>query len=305
MLECMSILDDFLGPLHQGIWEVIVPKKHVDGLLGPDWKESKVNLPSPETIASFRKGRYHAHETKSDYRVHIDLYDPVQHPVMHLIDDAPLLLMISGSVESLWVDAKNTRKMDSAELLREQRIAWQLIFLAGICLLILGGLIIARLFSVFDIFLAYGLPLAIIGFALFIIFQGIRMRPLNAVAKKNIIVGAIFIVLGLLAFLFPAFTVLLLILLIAIWPISSAIVSLKRVRKGKVATPDGFTKRLVIGVGSIILAVLSILFPVEVTMFILVLVAGIVIFIGAILMIKALGIRNALMAQSANTMSSG
>ncbi|MCU0861319.1 MAG: DUF308 domain-containing protein [Methanomassiliicoccales archaeon] len=231
----------------------------------------------------------------------MDLYDPEHHPVMHLVDDAPLLLMLSGSVESLWVDAKNTRKMDYAQLMHEQKVAWQLILLAGICLLVLGGLILAKLFYVFSYLLEYGLPLAIIGFAIFIIFQGIRTRPLNAVAKKNVIVGAIFIALGLLAFAFPAFTIILLIMLIAIWPISSAVVSLKRVRQGKLATPDGFTKRLAIGVGSLILAVLAIFFPVDITLLILIVVAGIVIFIGVILMIKAMGIRNALLEQSAMT----
>lgn len=290
----MSELDDFLAPLHQGIWEVIVPKGQVSEAQGEDWIKSSVNLPSPDTIASYRKGRYHAHETKSDWRVHMDLYDPDTHPVMHLVDDAPLLLMIAGTVESLWVDAKNTRKMDKKQLLHEQKIAWQLILFAGIFLFLIGCLMIFKNYITAEYFVTIGLPIAMVGFAIFIIFQGIRIRPMNAIAKKNIVVGIIFIMFGILALYSPAFTILLWVLFLAVWPISTAFVSLKRVRKGKIATPDGFKKRLVIGVVSIILVILFFIAPEQVTILIVGVVAIIIIMMGILLMLKGLGVRSAL-----------
>ncbi len=142
-IEGMSKLEDFLTPLHQGVWEVIVLKEDVTEPLGKGWVKSGFNLPSPGTIASYRKGNYHCHETRMDYRVHMDLYDPAKNPAMHLVDDAPLLLMIGGTVESLWVDAKNIKKLDKKQLIKEHKRAWQLILLAGIALLAVGVVVIA------------------------------------------------------------------------------------------------------------------------------------------------------------------
>ena len=33
----------------------------------------------------------------AEWRVHLDRYDPKVHPLLHLVDDAPLLLMISDT----------------------------------------------------------------------------------------------------------------------------------------------------------------------------------------------------------------
>ncbi len=43
----MSKLEDFLTPLHQGVWEVIVLKEDVTEPLGKGWVKSGFNLPSP------------------------------------------------------------------------------------------------------------------------------------------------------------------------------------------------------------------------------------------------------------------
>jgi hypothetical protein len=91
----MTSIEDFLQPLREGVWEVIIQKDQVEDPLGPDWIVSLINIPTPGTIASYRKGKYHLHETKKAYKVHLDRYDPKKHPIFHLIDDAPLLLMIS------------------------------------------------------------------------------------------------------------------------------------------------------------------------------------------------------------------
>jgi hypothetical protein len=65
----MTRLDDFLGPLHEGVWEVVVPKDTVTEPPDTGWKKSGINVPSPGTLASYRKGRYHVHETKTEWRV--------------------------------------------------------------------------------------------------------------------------------------------------------------------------------------------------------------------------------------------
>jgi uncharacterized membrane protein HdeD (DUF308 family) len=292
----MSKLDDFLSPLHQGVWEVIVPKEEVSEPLSKEWIRSKVNLPSPKTIASYRKGRYHCHETKSDWRVHMDLYDPSCNPIMHLVDDAPLILMMARTLESMWVNAKNTRKMDMKELLEEHKTAWQLLLLIGAFFLIIGTLLIINTYIIMAFFIVVGLPVAIIGFAVFMIYMGGRTKPFNAIAKRNIVIGISFIVIGLLALMSPVFLILLLVLFVAIWPVSSAFVSLKRIVKGKLATPDGFKKRLAIGIVSVIMVILFILWPIETTMLIIGVVSIIVIFMGVLFLLRGLGTRNALKA---------
>jgi hypothetical protein len=99
----MPALMDFLDAIHQGVWEVVVPKEEVTEPVEGLWKKSPVNVRTPETIASFRNGQYHAHETEQDYRVHVDRYDLEKNPVMHLVDDAPLALMIFETLETLTV----------------------------------------------------------------------------------------------------------------------------------------------------------------------------------------------------------
>jgi uncharacterized membrane protein HdeD (DUF308 family) len=294
----MSKLEDFLTPLHQGVWEVIVLKEDVTEPLGIGWVKSGFNLPSPGTIASYRKGNYHCHETTTDYRVHMDIYDPAKNPAMHLVDDAPLILMIGGTVESLWVDAKNIKKLDKKQLLSEHKRAWQLILLAGISLLVIGAGVIAvelgAADKVFAAFVVLIVPVSIMGFAVFMILQGARNKPLNTNSKRLIITGGILICLGILSYFFPALLVLFLLIFMVFWPISSAVISLKRTKMGKVATPDGLKKRMVIAIASIILAALFFLNPVGVAGFIIFVVATILIFMGVVSMMKALGLRSAL-----------
>ena len=292
----MSELEDFLAPLHQGVWEVIVLKEDVTEPLGKDWVKSQFNLPSPGTIASYRKCNYHCHETATDYRVHMDAYDPAVNPAMHLVDDAPLLLMIGGTIESLWVDAKNTKKLDRHQLSREHRRAWQLILLAGIALLVIGAGVIAvelgAADKVFAAFVVLIVPVSIMGFAVFMILQGVRFKPSNANSTRLIAVGVILIALGILSYFLPALLVFFLLLFMVIWPISSAVMSLKRTKMGKISPPDGLRKRMVIAIASILLAVLFFLNPVGVAGLIIFVVATIIIFMGIVSVLKALGLRS-------------
>ncbi len=63
---------------------------------------------------------------------------------------------------------------------------------------------------------------------------------------------------------------------------------------GKIATPDGLKKRMFIAVASIILAVLFVINPVGVAGLIIFVVATIIIFMGVVSLLKALGLRSAI-----------
>src|SRR5512138_2059168 len=110
----MTMLDEFLEPLDHGVWEVTVPRGRVTTPLPAAWALSRINVPSPGTLASYRNGRYHAHETATEWRVHLDRYDPKEHPVLHLADDAPLLLMISDTFMTLIMETRRSSIRDPA-----------------------------------------------------------------------------------------------------------------------------------------------------------------------------------------------
>ena len=121
----MAKLDDFLAPLSQGVWEVVIPKDTVTEPLDTGWVKSGINVPSPGTIACYRKARFHVHETKTQWRVHLDRYDPKVHPFLHLVDDAPLVLMISDTFMTLVMNTRRTEIKNTAHLLKTQGFIWQ------------------------------------------------------------------------------------------------------------------------------------------------------------------------------------
>ena len=53
------------------------------------------------------EGQYDVHETATEWRVHLDNHDPKYHPLLHLIDDAPLLLMIGDTFVTLVSGTRN------------------------------------------------------------------------------------------------------------------------------------------------------------------------------------------------------
>lgn len=170
----MTRLDDYLGPLDRGVWEVAVPKETVTEPLGPAWKRSRLNVPSPGTIASYRNGRYHVHETKEEWRVHLDRYDPTVHPFLHLVDDAPLLLMISDTFMTLVLDTRRRDVQDTAGILAAQRFIWQEQGLYGLVLVLAGLFILANPFRFFLNMFEIFIPLAITGFGILFLLRAYR-----------------------------------------------------------------------------------------------------------------------------------
>ncbi|RQD82769.1 MAG: hypothetical protein D5R96_03910, partial [Methanocalculus sp. MSAO_Arc2] len=80
---------------------MVVGKTEVQAPLSEKWVLSRLNIPSPGTIASYRYGQYHLHETATECRVYLDRYDPREHPILHPADDAPLVLMVIDTLAAL------------------------------------------------------------------------------------------------------------------------------------------------------------------------------------------------------------
>jgi uncharacterized membrane protein HdeD (DUF308 family) len=285
----MTRLDDFLAPLDHGVWEVAVPKASVTEPLDAAWVKSAINVPSPGTIASYRKGQYHAHELELEWKVHIDAYDPENHPFMHLADDAPLVLMISDTFRALIADTRETIHEDPDKEVGEQRRTVALMIGAGIFLIVMGILIGSDPLVTFDAVLLNLARLAIMAGGLFTIGTAFRLRPFRFVSGGRLALG-----LGILA-TGVAFTLLppdwlggVVLLIIGLWALASAYISFRRILHFGRDVPGGFVKRLGMGVFSLALAVLLVFAPDIIIIFLVLVIGILLILIGILVIARAL-----------------
>jgi len=288
----MQRLEDLLEPLHEGVWEVVVPKGEVAFPLSENWVLSRMNVPSPGTLASYRFGQYHLHETATEYRVHLDRYDPKEHPVLHLADDAPLVLMVIDTISALVTDSKKALVRNTREVLSEQAKAWKLVLLCGIFMFLFALQILTDPFITFGSLLRILIPLLFLALSYPFLKTALVIRPFRIRSIGRFIIG-----LGIALFAISSFfsdpeelagTFL---FVLAVWTFASAWLSLKRVIKGKKAVPEGFWLRLAVGILSLIVAFMTLIAPdaiIEILMYIL---AGIAVLFGIYLLAVGLALR--------------
>ena len=155
---------------------MIVLKESVTEPLDAGWVESPINVPTPGTIASYRKGQFHVHEQQAEWHVHLDNHDPKVHPYLHLIDDAPLLLMIGDTVITL---IAGTRKKtgNEKEILEDQKRSWKEQVLVGALLMLIGIFIVVNPMLSFKGLMNLMVPLAIISLGIITAGQGMASVP--------------------------------------------------------------------------------------------------------------------------------
>jgi uncharacterized membrane protein HdeD (DUF308 family) len=299
----LSTLESYLGALHQGVFQVVVPKAVVTEPLEPDWKRSAINVPSPDTIASYRKGQYHAHETVSEYRVHMDRYDPEKNPLMHLIDDAPLVLMLHETMETIFVTGKDATRSDPLQRLEDQRVSWKLRMGLGVVLLAMGAVLLILAFYETVIFFTVILPSLVLLIGLLAIIKGIQQSDRREDAVKNVIQGSMMAGAGVVLFILWELYLLLILLILAIWFFSSAVVTLLRVVRERRNLTKGFWYTLGLGVSSLVLGILAITLPEELVELLIFLLAGLVLMAGAFTVLDAYGLRNAARLMEADGVS--
>lgn len=289
----MSDIYEYLSALHQGIWEVVIPKDLLTVPLGPEWKFSPINVPSQETIASYRNGQYHLHETKDEYRVHLDRYDPEKNPILHLIDDAPLVLMILETLQTIYMTARDAKKNPGPDFIKDQRLTWEFRILLGVIMLSISGILVMialnqdnRLFSIL-------LPSIVFLTGALILAHGFFMGKRKEHSRKDIVNGFLIMIGGIIMALLWELYLLIILLILAIWFFGSAYVSLKRVIKDKKEIPQGLWLSLAMGVGSLLFGALTIFVPdilLEILVGIMAVIVGI---IGFGFLLDGYGLRNA------------
>ncbi|MDD3977137.1 MAG: DUF308 domain-containing protein [Methanomicrobium sp.] len=294
----MSKLEDFLEPLNQGVWEVSVSKDSVTEPLGTDWKKSAINVPSPGTVASFRKGQYHVHETRTEWKVHLDRYDPKKHPVMHLLDDAPLLLMVGDTFVTLISDIRSNKTTDTKEILKQQNKSWHLQVIAGIFLALIGFNIASDPMTAFLGITYVIIPLSVTVFGLIVTANGLLSMKKKSFLKGDIPGGLLITGSGIIIFHFPAeFWVTTFTVILSLWMFSSAILLLGRARKGRSAIPEGFVSRVLIGILSVILVLMALFAPDSLVTILSMILGFIIILIGILIMVNGLRLRNIMKIQ--------
>ena len=288
----MTTLDEFLGPLNDGVWEVIVPKESVTEPLDAGWVKSPINVPTPGTIASYRKGQYHVHEQQTEWHVHLDNHDPKVHPYLHLIDDAPLLLMIGDTVITL-VSGTRKKTGNEKEILEDQKRSWKEQALIGILLMLVGIFVVVNPLLSFKGLMHLLVPLAVISLGIITLGQGIAFSPFRVLPGSLFYHGFGIIVAGVIAFFLPLYLWIAVILgVIALWMFASAIILLKRARKGRAAIPEGFTSRVLIAILSLLLGVLIFLDPMSVLLTLMAIVGVIAFLLGLMLMVNGFRLKN-------------
>ena len=289
----MAKLDDFLEPLHQGVLEIPVPKEAVTEPLDPGWVKSAINIPTPGTIASYRKGQYHVHETATEWKVHLDRYDPKKHPVMHLVDDAPFIMMVTDTLLALVMEARGTG--GTQEILTVQRRAWQLEILIGFVVILVGTVIWADPRGAFYSISMVLLPLLIIGLGILMVMRGIRYRAHGGVSWGTVATGLGICLIGGLAFYFSMqFWILVILAILAVWGLASAVVSFLNVgkaRKGLAVLPEGLFYRLALGGISLVLVILIFLSPVRVVVMLTRVLGIIAVVLGITLIVNGVRLR--------------
>ncbi|MDD1728520.1 MAG: hypothetical protein LUQ50_05570 [Methanospirillum sp.] len=263
----MPSIEEFLYPLHEGIWEVIIPRDQVTEPLGDGWLSSPINIPTPGTIASYRKGQYHLHETATDLRIHLDRYDPKKHPILHLIDDAPLLLMISETFITLISFTRSGTIHTLAGELQNQTKTYRNHIILGVLAIFLGIIIVAVPDLTFLGLTTLIIPGIVLIFGLITVRYGVGTRPLRITDRNDIIRGA-WIIGGamILGSFSPIFWGAIILAGLAGWMFATSLILLRRILKGRKAVPEGFLSRLIIGAASLMLAICICIAPVSVLM---------------------------------------
>jgi uncharacterized membrane protein HdeD (DUF308 family) len=299
----LSTLESYLDALHQGVFQVVVPKDLVTEPLDPAWKRSAINVPSPGTIASYRKGQYHAHETATEYRVHLDRYDPEKNPIMHLIDDAPLILMIHETMETILVTGRDATRRDPRQRLADQQVSWRLRMGSGVLLWVIATILLILAFTDLEPVFTVILPSFVLFLGLLTIAKGILQRDRKEQGNKEIVRGSLMAGAAIALFVFWELYLILMLLILAVWFFASAAVTLLRAFRERGNLPQGFWYTLGLGVSSLVLGVLAVTLTGWLVDLLVFLFAGLVLMAGAFTLLDAWGLRNAARLMAADGVS--
>ncbi len=223
----------------------------------------------------------------------MDRYDPEKNPVMHLVDDAPLALMIFETLETLIVSAKDAKHEDPVARIANLRLSGGMRMALGALVVATGFVLLLLAFGTTVLLFEVVVPALVALAGVVLLANGIRLRARGEHAKKDVVRGLALIVGGVLLYFFWFLYVFLLLLLLAVWFLSSAAVTLARVARTRGKLPQGFGFTLGLGIVSLLFGYWAFVDP-GFLLKILVLVLGVIMLLaGVFLLIDGYGMRNA------------
>lgn len=227
----------------------------------------------------------------TEWHVHLDNHDPKIHPYLHLVDDAPLLLMIGDTLITL-VAGSRRKSGDEKKILEGQKRAWQEQVIFGIFLLLIGVYIITNpLLSLKGITL-FLIPIAIIGLGAFTLSKAIRIKPFKLLRRGLAGRGVGIIIAGFIAFFLPIDLWILVILgVLVVWMFTSAVMLLWRARKGRSAIPEGFISRVIIAIVSLVIAVFIFINPKDILKLLMVITGVVALLLGLMLLVNGIRLK--------------
>lgn len=289
-------LDDLLAPLLHGVWEVVVEKSTVTEPLDSGWKRSTLNVPSPGTIASYRKGRYHVHETRTEWRVHLDRHDPETHPLLHLADDAPLLLMIGDTCGTLITHIREASGTRPRDILEEQRVSWQRQVLLGFVFFCAGFLIASNPIGFLNGVTQLVIPPLLLCLGAVIAWKGFHTHAGDAsggsVDTEEVVQGIAICGTGIISFSLPLLVWSLAILaVLGVWALGSAVILLVPILRHRAGISEGFWSRCITGVLSLVLVVAFVFMPRESVMLLVTALGMIAVLLGVMFIVNGWRLR--------------
>ena len=222
----------------------------------------------------------------------MDRYDPERNPVMHLVDDAPLALMIFETMETLALSAKDARREDpEAGSSTSASPGWMRMLIGGLIFLLGAGMLLAE-FDV-EFFFSVIIPALVVVTGAVLLANGVRLRLRAEHAQKDVVRGLALIAGGILLYFFWFLYLVLLLLLLAVWFLSSAAVTLIRVIRTRGRDPQGLVFTTGLGIASLALGYWAFFEPEALLNILIMLLAVIILMAGAFLLLDGYGMQNA------------
>jgi uncharacterized membrane protein HdeD (DUF308 family) len=211
---------------------------------------------------------------------------------MHLVDDAPLVLMISDTFMTLVMDTKRREIQKTADILKTQMFIWQEQVVFGLVLCLGGLFIVNNPINFFRNLFGLIIPCGIMGLAIIFLVRPFRSRLPEKYRTMDISRGIGIFCAGILAYILPLILWVIFVLgILALWMIASAGILLQRVVKGQHAVPEGFYSRTAIGIISLVLAILLFVSPAGILVLLVEILGIITILLGMTLCINGLRLR--------------
>jgi uncharacterized membrane protein HdeD (DUF308 family) len=230
------------------------------------------------------------HETKVSYKVHLDRYDPETHPILHLVDDAPLLLMISDTVSTLIHYVSAPPPGSTEEILDDQERSWRWQIVIGLSMIFGGILVLSLDLQFFFDIISLVVPVLLSGVGIVIMVREYRDNRKKRRIPPGFFAGLIVLFIGIFSLLLDTEDwILLVFFIIIVWNFASAAFLLLGSTKN--IDPDTLGSRLVAGVFSLILAVFILTVPGSLELFLGITIGTLAILGGITLIVNGLRLR--------------